>query len=168
MELLQVFDKDRTALHESVSRDDKYNLPDGKYFMIVLVFIENSEGKFLMQKTSKSRHSCIATTGGHVSFGDTSFSTVLKEVKEELGLNLDKQDIKYVDTFVYKDCLLETYYVKKDIDINTLTIQEEEVEYVKWFSVNEIMGLINKNEFREGNIEPFKQVLNFIGCKIKK
>ena len=166
MEYLQVFNKDKAAIDEKVLREDKYKLPDGKYFMIVLIFIMNSEGKFLMQKTSKSRNSCIATTGGHVSYGDTGLITVFKEAKEELGLDLDTNEIQYIDTLIFKNGIEETYFVNKDIDINTLTIQKEEVDYVEWFTVDEIKELINKKEFREGNIDAFYKVLDYIKKKI--
>ena len=166
MEYLQVFNKDKKALDEKVLREDKYKLPDGKYFMIVLIFIMNSEGKFLMQKTSKSRNSCIATTGGHVSYGDTGLITVFKEAKEELGLDLDTNEIQYIDTLIFKNGIEEIYFVNKDIDINTLTIQKEEVDYVEWFTVDEIKELINKKEFREGNIDAFYKVLDYIQKKI--
>lgn len=48
MEYLQVFDDDKNLLDEKVERSNKLNLKDGKRFMIVLVFIENSEHKFLV------------------------------------------------------------------------------------------------------------------------
>ena len=160
MEYLQVFNENKEMLNEKIARDEKNNIASGKYFMIILLFIENSEGKFLLQKTSKSRNSCMATTGGHVTFGDDALKTVIKEAKEELDLDLTPKELKYIDTIKYKNCYLETYYVKKDININDLKVQEEEVEYVNWYSDKEINEFISKKEFREGNIEPFKRVLN--------
>ncbi len=112
MEYLQVFDEKKKVLNEKVSRDEKYNLPDGKHFMIVLIFIENNKGEFLLQKTSKSRHSCIATTGGHVTYGDNAIETVIKECKEELGIDISSNEFSYVDTVLFKNCFLETTLYK--------------------------------------------------------
>lgn len=162
MEYLQVFDKNRNVLNEKVDRKNKYNLPLDKYFMIVLIFIENDEGCFLMQKTSKSKHSCIAVTGGHVTFGDTGIETVVKEVKEELGMDLLPNNINFVDATIYKNCHLEIYYTKNNVDIESLVLQESEVEYVKWYSIDEIYEFIRNNEFREANIEPFNRILEYI------
>ena len=162
MEYLQVFNSKKERLDEKISRKDKFKLTEDKHFMVVLIFIQNSEGKFLMQKTSKNRGSCIATTGGHVSYGDTGFDTVIREVKEELGLDLNPNEVKYIDTSEFKNGFLENYYVKKDIDISSLTIQKEEVDYVSWYTIDEIKEFINKKEFREGNIEAFKQILEYI------
>ena len=161
MEYLQVFDENKNMLNEKISREDKFTLKDGKHFMVVIIFIENSEGKFLLQQTSSNRNSCIATTGGHVTYGDDGFKTVIKEVKEELGLNLLPSEFNYVDTFDYKNGFLEIYYVKKDIDINKLKLQEEEVEEVNWYSIDEIKKLIKEDKLRKGNIKPFEEILKY-------
>lgn len=161
MEYLQVFDENKNILNEKISREDKFTLKDGKHFMVVIIFIENSEGKFLLQQTSSNRNSCIATTGGHVTYGDDGFKTVIKEVKEELGLNLLSSEFNYVDTYDYKNGFLEIYYVKKDIDINKLKLQEEEVEEVNWYSIDEIKDLIKDDKLRKGNIKPFEEILKY-------
>lgn len=162
MEYLQVFDEKKKVLNEKVSRDEKYNLPDGKHFMIVLIFIENNKGEFLLQKTSKSRHSCIATTGGHVTYGDNAIETVIKECKEELDIDILSNEFSYVDTVLFKNCFLETFYTKMEIDPNKLTLQTEEVENVKWYTQDEIATFIENGEFREGNIKPYQKVLEYI------
>ncbi len=159
MEYLQVFDENKKALNEKVSRANKLNLPSGKYFMVVLIFIENSKGEFLLQKTSKSRNSIIATTGGHVTYQDNAVETVIKECKEELGLNINKDELKFVCTEILNDCFIETFYIKMDVDINSLTLQKSEVEYVKWFTKEEINNLILNNELREANIKPYNKVI---------
>ena len=76
-----------------------------------------------------------------------------------MGLKLDVNELEFVDSIYENNCIIEIYYVKRDIDINGLVIQKEEVEYVKWYSVDKIMELIDNNDFRETNIEPFKLVL---------
>ncbi len=162
MEYLQVFDEKKNRLEEKVSRDKKYDLPEDRRFMIVLIFIENSKGELLLQKTSKSRHSCIATTGGHVTYGDSALGTVIKECKEELGIDVSANDITYVDTVLFKNCFLETFYTKMEIDPNKLTLQTEEVENVKWYTQDEIATFIENGEFREGNIKPYQKVLEYI------
>lgn len=160
MEYLQVFDEFKNKLDEKIDRELKKTLTGNKYFMIVLIFIEN-DNKFLLQKTSINRNSEIATTGGHVTYGDDGYITVLKEAKEELGITLDKELLNLVDTITFGNCYVEIYYTKQKIDINEIKIQEEEVESVDWYNIDEINTLIQENKFRKGNIEPFKKILEY-------
>ena len=159
MELLQVFDADKNMLNEYVERDKKLKLPEGKYFMIILLFIQNNEGKFLIQKTSKEKGSEYAVTGGHVTYKDDAITTCIKEAEEELGLTLSEDDLEEIDVLKHDVGYVAIYYLKKNIDINALTLQEDEVESISWMSTDEINNLINENNFRKGHIEPFKKVL---------
>lgn len=160
MEFLQVFDENKNKLNEKIDRSLKKTLSGNKYFMIVLLFIEN-DNKFLLQKTSVLRNSEIATTGGHVSYGDDGYITVFKEANEELGIQLDKDLLKLIDTVIINNCFVEIYYTNQRIDINNIIIQEEEVESVNWYSVDEINELIINEKFRKGNIKPFEKILEY-------
>lgn len=160
MEYLQLFDENKNIINEKIDRNLKKTLIGNKFFMIVLLFIEN-ENKFLLQKTSKSRHSEIATTGGHVTYGDNGYMTVIKEAKEELGIEIDEKLLKYVDTLIWGNCYIEVYYTKQIIDIKDINIDEEEVESVDYYSIDEINSLIKDDIFRKGNIEPFKKILEY-------
>ena len=87
MEYLDLYDKNKRLTGEIVLRThDKANIEKGKYINIVLVFIKNSDNKFLFQKTSREKDSVIATTGGHVKLWEKSIEVILEEIKEELGL----------------------------------------------------------------------------------
>ena len=160
MEYLQLFDENKNIINEKIDRNLKKTLTGNKYFMIVLLFIEN-DNKFLLQKTSKSRHSEIATTGGHVTYGDNGYITVIKEAKEELGIEIDKKLLKYIDTIIWGNCYMEIYYTKQIINIKDINIDEEEVESVDYYSIDEINSLIKDDIFRKGNIEPFKKIIEY-------
>lgn len=158
MEYLDLYDENRTPIGQKIIRGvDK--VEEGKYINIVIVFIENSEGEFLIQKTSKRKGSVFATTGGLVSSGYTPDETIIKEIKEELGLDVKIEDLTLFYTAKRKYAFQDAYYLKKDINIDNLILQEDEVEYVKWLSVDEINKLIKNNEFREGNIKSFNKLL---------
>ena len=159
MEYLDLYDENRILTGESILRSKDMKIEDGKYIYIVIVFIQNSEGKFLIQKTSKEKDSVFATTGGLVSSGYTPDDTIIKEIKEELGLDVSIDELTLFYTDKRKYAFQDAYYLKKDIDMNEIIVQEEEVEYVKWLSVDEINTLIKNNEFREGNIKSFKKLL---------
>lgn len=158
MEYLNLYDKEGNLTNEKGIRGEKTN----KLIGIVLIFIENSKGEFLIQKTSPSRDSVYATTGGHVSYGSTFEETAINEVKEELGIDITNDNIILMNTYIRERVIQKIFYLKKDISINDITIQEDEVETIEWLSKEKINELIENNEFRASNIEPYKFVIEKI------
>lgn len=158
MEYLNLYDKEENLTNEKGIRGEITN----KLVGIVLIFIENSKGEFLIQKTSPSRENVYATTGGHVSYGSTFEETVINEVKEELGIDITNDNIILMNTYIRERVIQKVFYLKKDISINDITIQEDEVENIEWLSKEKINELIESNEFRTSNIEPYKFVVEHI------
>lgn len=117
--------------------------------MIILLFIQNENKQFLIQKTSISKWNIYATTGGNVTYKDSSIETVIKEAKEELGINLNINDIILIETIDYNNCFCDIYYTNKKINPDDITIQKEEVEDVFWLSESEIYKLIDEDKFLE-------------------
>lgn len=156
MEYLNLYDREGNLLNKKGIRGEKTSDLKG----IVIIFIENSKGEFLIQRTSSSRNSIFATTGGHVSYGSTFKKSIINEVKEELGLDISNEEIIEVTTYIVEHYLQKVYYLKKDIEIKDLTIQKDEVEYVRWMDTETINKLIENKEFREGNIEAYQYIIN--------
>ena len=155
VEYLNLYDKNGKLLKEKGIRGQKTDY----YMGISIIYIENSKREFLIQKTSSNRGNIYATTGGHVDYGWTFEDTIIKEVKEELGISINKEEIEEKCTCVWNHYFQKIYYLKKDIDIKDIIIQKEEVQFVKWLNKDEIDNLIKNNQFREGNIAGYKYVI---------
>ena len=67
MEKRDLYDEKRNLTGETILKGDK--IPEGKYIVVVLVFIQNSEGKFLIQKRSERKNGKFATTDEHPKSG---------------------------------------------------------------------------------------------------
>ena len=74
-------------------------IPKGYYPMVVMIAIENSEGKFLMQKRVPEKGGDYGVTGGHPKSGETPYEGIITEVKEELGIDISKYDITEFDDY---------------------------------------------------------------------
>ena len=135
MEYLNLYDENKKLTEKTILRGDK---PEKGYYVgIVIVFIENSKGQFLIQKTSVEKGSIWATTGGLVKAGSTPDITIVEEI------DMDINELKHIIIDKRKYSFQDVYYIKKDIEIDDLILQKEEVEYVKWLSVDEINELID-------------------------
>lgn len=163
VEYTDLYDENKNLTGEKLFREKgtKLIVPKGRYSVVVLAFIENSKGEFLFQMTSKRKKNVWATTGGHVKSGQTSKEAIIEEIKEELGIDINEDEVKLFKTYKYDDAFKDVFYIKKDIDINSLTYQEDEVEYVKYLTKDEILDLINNDgNIRKTNIDAFLDIIN--------
>lgn len=162
-EYTDLYDENKELTGEVLFREKgtKLEVPQGRYSIVVLAFIENSKGEFLFQMTSKRKKNVWATTGGHVKSGQTSKEAIIEEIKEELGIDIDENEIELFKTYKYESAFKDVFYLKKDIDVSKLTYEEDEVEYVKYLSKQEILDLINNNgNIRKTNIDAFLDIIN--------
>lgn len=148
MELLDLYDSDLKPTGQTVERGQL--VPPGMMIPIVAVFIHNNEGKYLIQKVSEAKGGYYATTAGHVKSGEMDFTvSMLRELKEELGLSVTKSELKLlrIRRYNYKFTLL--YMLKSNVPIDMLRLQKEEVESVQWLSREEIEKLCDEGKFNK-------------------
>ena len=138
---------------------------EGKYIVVVLIFIQNSEGKFLIQKRSKNKNGKYATTGGHPKAGESSVQGIITEVEEEIGLKLNADDLKLYFSGKSEEerVFWDDYYVKMDIqNIKQLKLQEDEVSSIEWLSESEIVNLMKQDKFFINHYEEFEILLKWL------
>ena len=163
LEKRDLYDANRNLTGKTIYKGEK--IPEGSYINVVLVFIQNSEGKFLIQKRSERKNGLYATTGGHPKSGEDSLQGVITEVKEEIGIDLKPEDVKlyYGGRSDEEQVFWDDYYVKMDIpNIENLKLQEEEVASVHWFTADEIIDLMKNELFFMNHFEEFEVLLDWI------
>lgn len=159
MEYLDLYDKDGNLTGEKILRGDK--VPKGRYFNVVVCYIENSKGEFIIQKTSKQKGGKYSSTGGHVQSGQTLIDAMIREIKEEIGVCIRPEELKYVTKYIKNDqVIFNLYYIKKDIDIKKCILQKEEVESIHWMNRKEIEEIIKNNQFYPTHAILFEQIKN--------
>ena len=137
-------------------------VPEGYYPMVVMIAIQNSEGKFLMQKRVEEKGGDYGVTGGHPKSGETPYEGIISEVQEELGLDISNEEIiEFESGCDGVDCF-KMYYVNTDIDLDKLTLQEEELTEVKWFSIEELKQMVEENILNENQIDFFEKCSKFL------
>lgn len=130
---------------------------EGLWHRAIYGFIFNKNGEVLLQKRSKEKktfpNKWDVTLGGHVDAGEYGRQSLIREAKEELGIDVLDDEIKYLYCSSSKDVCGEIinnhynegYIILKDIDVSKLVLQEEEVAEIKYFSKNEILERIDNN-----------------------
>jgi 8-oxo-dGTP pyrophosphatase MutT (NUDIX family) len=163
MERRDLYDVNRNLTGKTITKNEP--TPEGSYIIVVLVFIQNSEGKFLIQRRSrKYKDGKLATTGGHVKAGTTSVEGIIEEIEEELGLSLKPSDLQvyFSGREDSSRVFYDDYYARVDADLADLKLQDDEVDEVLWMTVDEIRDAINNGDFLENHVEEFERLLAWL------
>lgn len=160
MEKRDLYDENKCLTGETILKGEK--VPKGRYYITVVVWIQNTKGEFLIQKRTEKKDGKWATTGGHPISGQSSKQGIYTEIKEELGIDLSNKDTILFKTIKTEDDFVDLYYISTDIEIKDIVIQEEEVVSAKWASINDIKDMIAKGEFSNSHTKFFYDCLNFL------
>ena len=96
------------------------------------------------------------TVSGGAVEGDTPVSGALRELEEELGIKATKDELKFIGSYVRINDYVEVFILEKDIDINELKLQEDEVQDAKWVEISEFEKLIEKEQASDTGFYIFK------------
>lgn len=152
MEYFDVYDIEGNKTGKTIERGTP--LKDHEYIKIIHVWIEHSNGEYLIQKRAKTDdpipHQWAITTGA-VTHGETARDAALRELQEELGVTFKEDDLTVLDTFTSRRLAFHTittvFHIQKDVDLNDITIDPKEVLAVRYESLNNILTMIHNNRF---------------------
>ena len=149
-EFVDVLDEKGRYTGKIETRDNCYK--KGLWHKSVCLFIINSKEQVLLQKRSPSKKTWPnmwdVTVGGNVLAGELGFQAIIRECKEELGIELNKNEITFIGSVISNknnNYFNEYYVANREININELHLQEEEVSEVKWIDKDEIIRKIKNN-----------------------
>ncbi len=171
-ELYDVFTRDGEYLGtRPITDHNHYNNDNPEfYFKIVWILLLNENNEILIQKRSNNLKvhpgKWELSSSGHVNSGENELDAALRETKEEVGVSLDKNNIRLIKTYIHKDAITYTYIARIRNNTN-LTLQKEEVDEVKWISLYEFKNLIYTDDFVPRNREYYEFLLNYLIVDLK-
>jgi mutator protein MutT len=170
MELWEIYNKNREKTGRIINRHSKDVLHDGEYHLVTEAIIINSAKQILLSKRAefKQKYPLMwECTCGSVKKGETTLDAILRELKEELGINLRKKDAKFFKTLRddnakdFKDIWI--FYT--NIELEQLKYTDNEVIDTKWVTIEELNEMMNRNEIVptiDFNISECEGLLNYM------
>lgn len=168
MEYWDIYDKDRNFTGKKKGKYEKWN--EGEYHLAVEGWIINSKKQILVQQRSDKCEilpGVWALTTGRVISGETTRQGCVRELKEELGIEVKEDECELVSTY-FKNRLgmiWDIYFVRKDIELDKITLQEEEVARVKLVNTDEFRQMLSDKVMYE--YEEIYDLLDIIDNKLK-
>ncbi len=142
----------------------KHGLRHRSVHMIVL----NEKGEVYLTKRSKTKPNFPGyyegSVAGHVDAGETAERAALRELKEELGVTAQPQDLHELGEFRHND-KLPNGWIENEITMlyllrydGKITFDTREIEEAGFRSKERIMQMIqNKEKFTPGFLELFRR-----------
>ena len=149
MELFDLYTADREKTGMTMVRGEP--TPEGYYRLVVHICIFDEQGRMLIQQRQPFKHGWSnmwdISVGGSAVAGDDSRSAAERETREELGLEIDLKDERPTMTIYWEHGFDDYYVLTRNVDLNTLTLQPEEVQTVRWAEKEEILQMIDDRTF---------------------
>jgi isopentenyldiphosphate isomerase len=149
MELWDAYTKDRIKTGETMVRGEKQ--PEGWYRLVVHACVFNGKGELLVQQRQPFKDGWSnmwdITVGGSAVAGENSQEGIERELFEEVGIKHSFAGVRPVLTVNIEGGFDDIYIIEKDVDITKLKLQYEEVQAVKWASLDDIFKMIDSGEF---------------------
>lgn len=151
LELIEVVDRNGNSTGEIIDRNVAHDL--NILHREVGLFIINSNNQILLQKRSATKRFKPNKWGlcaGHVDAYEDNETAVLRELKEEIGVIANKEDIVYFCTIVKEretnSHIAYAYYMFLDKDEKDFVLQKEELSEVKWIDFKQFKNMVINND----------------------
>ena len=159
IEYIDVLDKNGNKTGEVRSKADIHK--EGLWHQTVHIWLLNSKGEILLQRRAKNKVDFPdvwdISVGGHIPSGEEPIDAAVREVKEEIGLDISPESLKFIGRVTQEHIQNNGMYlnnefvniyllIKTDIDdINKLQLQKEEVQELRWIPMQELKQWVDQN-----------------------
>lgn len=145
-EYWDIYDENRIFQNRTIRRGDTFE--DGEYYVCCEVWIQNSKGEMLITQRhpDKKAGGLWEFIGGGVLTGETSEQAAVREVKEEIGILLTTNELSLLNIYKNRNYFMDIYLAKKDVNIQSILLDENETVNAKWVSQKELQLMIENQK----------------------
>lgn len=153
-ELIDVLDENGNKTGIIKTRKEVHRT--GEWHKVAFIFVVNSKGEIILQKRSAEKatnpNKWTASASGHLTAGDSDIEGALRELEEEIGVKAKPDELKYLFTAKLKgkiddkniSHIQDIYVLYKDVNIDELVLQEEEVSEAKYVYYKDFEKMIKE------------------------
>ena len=174
-EFLEVYSPEGTKTGQKKSKSEIHR--KGLFHSTVHVWIFTEEGNILIQKRSKKKELnpgvWDVSVAGHIKFNENIKKAAKRETLEETGININTKDLLKIGVYrsinIHPTAIdkefFHTYILKIDKNSIDLDYKNNEVDDLKFISIEEMESLIKKKNnkiFIGKNRKYYRDVLKSI------
>ena len=149
-ELWDIYDINKKKIGRTAERD-VYKFKEGEYHIVVTGIIINSKNEILISKRAEHKKFGLMweCSGGSILAGETSLEGIIRELKEELGIEFSKKEAIFLKE-IRRDKLppdfKDLWLFRRDIDKREITFPDGESIDAKWVTIDEFVKMYENKE----------------------
>lgn len=167
-ELIDTFDINGNK-KRTIVKGDKTEIDE--YIKCCSCFVVDSKNRVIVEKRGNTVLDAgkLDLCSGHVQSGEISTQGMIRELKEELGIdeaecygNIKKMGTVTIDFKKFK-CFTDVFLLKRREEM--LALQDEEVKGIEYYPIEEVFDLIRNEKTRipyDQDNEKFEEIFNKI------
>lgn len=149
MEYWDVYDKKGKWKRRAIRKGER--LKNDEYHIIVEGWILRDDGNFIIQRRALDKKSFAGmwycSAGGSVISRETPKEGMVREFKEELGIDISEDELSLKRIITERNTIFYIYLVRKNISLDEITLQEEEVMDVDLADPSKIKKMVEDKTF---------------------
>ncbi|MDU3009440.1 MAG: NUDIX domain-containing protein [Peptoniphilus harei] len=149
MEYWDVYDKKGKWKRRVIKKGER--LKNDEYHIIVEGWILRDDGNFIIQRRALDKKSFAGmwycSAGGSVISRETPKEGMVREFKEELGIDISEDELSLKRIITERNTIFYIYLVRKNISLDEITLQEEEVMDVDLADPSKIKKMVEDKTF---------------------
>lgn len=149
MEVWDIYDAEKQRTGRTMQRND-WHMKPGEYHLTVLGVVAHTDGRFLITKrvmTKAWAPGCWEVSGGAAMAGEDSRDAVLREIREETGLDVSDWEGGYLFSYQRENpeegdnYFVDIYRFRGDFTEAELHLQEAETDGYMMATAEDIKAL---------------------------
>lgn len=149
---------------EIIGYKERGTLSQSDIYRVSALWVQNSKGEILLAQRSFNKkenpRKWGPAVGGTVEQGETYESNIVKEAQEEIGLtNHHFQKSFHKKNKGEHKHFTQWFFALVNKDLKEFTIQQEEVEKIKWYTKEELLKELT--DYPDNFLNSIKDCVNF-------
>lgn len=147
-EKLDIYNENKIKTGKIIERKEEVTIEKNEFVLAVQCWIINTKNEILLtkRKLDKKFGGMWEPTSGLVKSGEDSIQGIKREIKEEIGIEIEDKELKLLKTVKGEETIRDIYIINKDIALEDIKFNDGEVINAKYVTIEEFEKMLDDGQ----------------------